>query len=90
MKKYEVTVFQLARCTYAVEAVSMEEAIKQVNPDGHLIDQYVMDEFVDQYGMSFEEAEAIGIDTEIIRSEYNFDRNHGYVENLSSIREVKS
>ena len=35
MKAYEVTALHLVRCTYTVDANSMEEAIKNVDPSKH-------------------------------------------------------
>lgn len=90
MARYEVTTLQLARCTYIVEADSMEQAIQNVNPTRDtLIDQYVLDEIAGDYGMSFDEAQALGVDPEIIRTKYNGNNNHDHVEGIAQIKEVK-
>jgi hypothetical protein len=89
--KYKINAFKLARCTYLVEADSPEDAIGRVGSKEHstLIHQEILNEFVDEYGMSFEEAEALGIDVKRIRSEYNFDANFEHIEAIESIEMVK-
>lgn len=91
MPKYKINAFKLARCTYLVEADCPEDAIGCVGSKEHstLIHQEILDEFVDEYGMSFEQAKTLGIDVERIRSEYNFDANFEHIEAIESIEVVK-
>lgn len=90
MPKYKINAFKLARCTYLVEADCPEDAIGFVGDKEHstLINQEVLNEYVDEYGMSFEQAKTLGIDVERIRSEYNFDANHEHIEAIESIEIV--
>jgi hypothetical protein len=54
-----------------------------------LINQEVLNEYVDEYGMSFEQAKTLGIDVERIRREHNFDANYEHIEAIESIEIVK-
>jgi hypothetical protein len=87
MPTYKVDVFQLAICTYYVQADRPEEAICRAGTEEHstLIKQEVLNERVDEYGMSFEAAKSLGIDVEKLRVEHNFDRNHEHIEAIESI-----
>ena len=91
MPKYKINAFKLARCTYLVEADCPEDAISYVGNTEHstLISQEVLNEYVDEYGMSFEEAKTLGIDVERIRREHNFDANYEHIEAIESIEVVK-
>lgn len=90
MPVYEIEQYESVIKKYKVEAADATQALLILaERGGDSIDQQEMEQSeITEYGISFsdEAVEALDIDTEVIRSEYNSDKNHEYLEAIASIK----